>query len=378
MRPAARIGAWFVLSLLLGGNAQAQSAGLDPESQLTAIRQALIEATLDRPTKVSASAWIDDKGQLRETAHFQSDAKIRGVRVLSYMEDGQSGTPKAQIQMENLPWSIRMAKAGKGETCEPAPHPWRQPLVISSQNIGGFKGPELYASTQLLQQIELSFLRMAEQSGRWSVSSSKFNPTDTYQKYWLGRGEEPSGWHLSLQLLPVKNAETQPRFWSAWFASDTSAAPSRWTLQAIFGQRSQTNGPIQAIWQRQLVIDANGAADLSADRWIRQIMNELEKVFIQWLPNQAHDTACETVQFSVTRTNAQNWVLQAGAGSGLKVGDRVLVLNAARVPGRLLEPGTSQQLAIAEVVRVGRHQSDLKPLAGTAAPATGDWVALPL
>jgi len=35
-------------------------------------------------------------------------------------------------------------------------------------------------------------------------------------------------------------------------------------------------------------------------------------------------------------------------------------------------------LAIAEVIRVGRRQTELRPLAGTLNPGPGDWVALPL
>jgi len=48
------------------------------------------------------------------------------------------------------------------------------------------------------------------------------------------------------------------------------------------------------------------------------------------------------------------------------------------VPSRLLEAGATQHLALAEVVRIGRHQSELQLLAGPALPAQGQWVALPL
>lgn len=48
------------------------------EAQLSAIRQAILDATLDRPTRVISSAWVDDKGALHEASHFHSEAKVRG------------------------------------------------------------------------------------------------------------------------------------------------------------------------------------------------------------------------------------------------------------------------------------------------------------
>jgi len=132
------------------------------------------------------------------------------------------------------------------------------------------------------------------------------------------------------------------------------------------------------IWQRQLFIDATDMARSHPERWIRELLPGLEQQLALWVPQQAHGSNCDTVQFSVTRMSGDKWLIQAGLGSGLKVGDRVLVLNSSRLPGRLLEPGSTQQLAIAEVTRVGRHQSDLKPLAGTSSPGSGEWIALPL
>lgn len=377
MKPTLRAVLCLIAALLTPMLAKAQRA-TDPESQLLAIRQALVDASLDKPTKVSTTAWIDEKGQLHQTSHFQTDAKIRGIRVLSYTPEGQNELPRAQVQMEDLPWSVRMARAEQGERCEPAPQQWRQPLVISSKIEAGFSGPELYASQNLLAHVESLTVRMAQQSQRWSVSKTTAVAMDTYHQHWLGKGEEPAGWHLQVQLIPVKSATTP------WLSRDRLAnwvqgsSKTQWTLKAIFGQRHAPAEPIHVIWQRQLFIDATDMARSHPERWIRELLPGLEQQLALWVPQQAHGSNCDTVQFSVTRMSGDKWLIQAGLGSGLKVGDRVLVLNSSRLPGRLLEPGSTQQLAIAEVTRVGRHQSDLKPLAGTSSPGSGEWIALPL
>lgn len=377
MKPTLRAVLCLIAALLTPMLAKAQRA-TDPESQLLAIRQALVDASLDKPTKVSTTAWIDEKGQLHQTSHFQTDAKIRGIRVLSYTPEGQNELPRAQVQVEDLPWSVRMARAEQGERCEPAPQQWRQPLVISSKIEAGFSGPELYASQNLLAHVESLTVRMAQQSQRWSVSKTTAVAMDTYHQHWLGKGEEPAGWHLQVQLIPVKSATTP------WLSRDRLAnwvqgsSKTQWTLKAIFGQRHAPAEPIHVIWQRQLFIDATDMARSHPERWIRELLPGLEQQLALWVPQQAHGSNCDTVQFSVTRMSGDKWLIQAGLGSGLKVGDRVLVLNSSRLPGRLLEPGSTQQLAIAEVTRVGRHQSDLKPLAGTSSPGSGEWIALPL
>lgn len=377
MKPTLRAVLCLIAALLTPMLAKAQRA-TDPESQLLAIRQALVDASLDKPTKVSTTAWIDEKGQLHQTSHFQTDAKIRGIRVLSYTPEGQNELPRAQVQMEDLPWSVRMARAEQGERCEPAPQQWRQPLVISSKIEAGFSGPELYASQNLLAHVESLTVRMAQQSQRWSVSKTTAVAMDTYHQHWLGKGEEPAGWHLQVQLIPVKSATTLGLSRDRLANWVQGSSKTQWTLKAIFGQRHAPAEPIHVIWQRQLFIDATDMARSHPERWIRELLPGLEQQLALWVPQQAHGSNCDTVQFSVTRMSGDKWLIQAGLGSGLKVGDRVLVLNSSRLPGRLLEPGSTQQLAIAEVTRVGRHQSDLKPLAGTSSPGSGEWIALPL
>ena len=46
------------------------------EVHLAAIRQAILNATLDRPTRVISTAWVDQQGALHESAHFHSEAKV--------------------------------------------------------------------------------------------------------------------------------------------------------------------------------------------------------------------------------------------------------------------------------------------------------------
>jgi hypothetical protein len=44
----------------------------------------------------------------------------------------------------------------------------------------------------------------------------------------------------------------------------------------------------------------------------------------------------------------------------------------------MLEPGATEHLALAQVVKVGPDRSELQQLAGPPLAAQGHWVALPL
>jgi hypothetical protein len=98
----------------------------------------------------------------------------------------------------------------------------------------------------------------------------------------------------------------------------------------------------------------------------------------QWVAQLDKHTACEPVQFHVRRNGTPTLELHAGVDSGLRPGDRVLLMNPSHVPSRMLEPGVAQHLALAQVVKVGPHRTELQQLAGPALAPHGAWMALPL
>jgi hypothetical protein len=357
--------------------AAAQKAPMDPELQLQAIRQAVLEAALEKPTKVSSAAWIDGQGRLQETAHFQTDAQIRGVKVLAYTEEGEQN-PVAKIELQDLPWAVKVAKTAPGETCPPAPQVWRQHQTLITELAPGFKGPERYAAEALLKQAGLSWQQSSTQSGYWNTEVASAVQQQTYQRHWLGQGESWPGWQVKVELLPVRTIESRASMQSvvSWV---TGHAPRRWTVRVSMAYQTSPHLSPEPIWTRQVEIDAPDAdAGMHPNLWVKQNMSSLGRLFDAWIQEDLGATACEPVRFSVSRQGSQSWVMDAGAGSGLKAGDRVLIVNSSKVPGRMLEPGNSHHMAIAEVVRMGRRQSVLKPLAGLPPPGPGIWVALPL
>lgn len=366
-------------------SAQAQSAKAaqknpqkEYDAQLAAIRQAILDATLDRPTRVVSSAWVDDKGALHESAHFHSEAQVRGVRVLSYV---QGDEPVTQVSAEVLPWGWK--PVGADQSCKAPPRPWRLPLGVQLVMPEGFSGPQLFASQTLLGLAQEAWGQNMQMSQRWrthSVTQAATQSDNAYMRALTGQTEERSGWMAEISLQPHAPAEA-PRSWTERVSQSLSEStpPWRWTLSVRLGQKLSPTARLVPQWQiEQIVSIAPLALAQSPRAWAQQMQGLLQERMRQWVAQLDRQTECEPVQFHVRRQGTPSLELQAGFDSGLRPGDRVLLMDPAHVPARMLEPGVAQHLALAQVVKVGPHRTELQQLAGPALASHGAWMALPL
>jgi hypothetical protein len=361
-------------------NAQAQSARAaqknpqkEYDAQLAAIRQAILDATLDRPTRVVSTAWVDDKGALHESAHFHSEAQVRGVRVLSYV---QGDEPVTQVSAEVLPWGWK--PVGADQSCKAPPRPWRLPLGVQVVTPEGFSGPQLFASQTLVGLAQQAWSQNMQASQRWrthNVTQVAPQLDNAYMRALTGQTEERSGWMAEISLQP--HAPAEARSWTDRLSQ--SAPPLRWTLSLRLGQKLSPTSRLVPQWQiEQIISVAPLALSYSPTAWAQQMQGLLQERMSQWVAQLDKQTECEPVQFHVRRQGTQSLELQAGFDSGLRPGDRVLLMDPAHVPARMLEPGVAQHLALAQVVKVGAHRTELQQLAGPALASHGAWMALPL
>ena len=89
----------MLVGLLLAAGA-AVAAELSAEERLQAVRHGLAQKSLQGATQVQTTAWIDEKGALRESSSFRTGMQVRGVRVMAYSRDAQ-GQPQAQLQVQS-------------------------------------------------------------------------------------------------------------------------------------------------------------------------------------------------------------------------------------------------------------------------------------
>lgn len=358
-------------------NAAAAKTLKEHEAQLALIRQAILEATAERPTRVLSTAWVDAQGALHESAHFHSEAQVRGVRVLSYLQGDEP--PKTQVSAEVLPWGWRQAAGQSCNAQTQMPRPWRLPLLVQTRLEPGFSGPQQFASQSFLALAHQAWAGQMQQSQRWRTQDLVLPPDNAYLRALIGSGQARSGWTAELSLRPHAPAPTANAV--ADWAARWSKAPDdwRWTLSLTLGERATPEAAITPQWriEQTVVIDP---ADVSRQpgAWLQQLQTDVAQRMGEWVQQLDERSACEPIQFHVRRQANENMQLQAGHGSGLRPGDRVLLIDPVHLPSRMLEAGMAQHLALAQVVRVGAQHTELQQLAGPALPAHGQWMALPL
>ena len=344
------------------------------ERQLQAIRQALLDATMDRPTRVIASAWVDGDGVLHESAHFHSQAEVQGVRVLSYIQSDEPPTAKVSAQV--LPWGLRQTRSADG-SCQSPPRAWRLPMTLQTRVDTGFSGAQQYASQWLLTATSQYWGDRMSESRRWQGHEAARPTGNTYAQMLSGSDEASAGWvaELSISPQPAPDEQVLP-----WMQRMPWVAPAwRWSLNLTVGRRTSPEQPIQPVWTaRQSLSIPIPEITNQPSALLSKMQQDLQQKVGAWIETLEQKHQCEPLQFAVLRQSGSQLMLQAGQGSGLRPGDRVLLMNPSHVPSRVLEPGATQHLALAEVVRIGRHQTELQQLAGPSLPSHGQWVALPL
>ena len=119
-----------------------------------------------------------------------------------------------------------------------------------------------------------------------------------------------------------------------------SAPPWRWTLSVRLGQKLSPTSRLVPQWQIEQIVSVDPIAlSHNPTAWAQQMQGLLQERIRQWVAQLDKQTECEPVQFHVRRQGASSLELQAGFDSGLRPGDRVLLMDPAHVPARMLEPG---------------------------------------
>lgn len=372
-------------SLLAQTGAPAQRGAEDPELQLQAIKAALVAAVDKAPTRVLSTAWVDAKGSLHENTVYNTDVRIQGVRVLSYLR-GETETHEQKVQRLAagvvLPPHLR--KPSDGQSCPPSSAVrWRMPLVIEPVVHPGTGTLGHAVGLWLSTQIDQLGLELGARSSRWyAVRSSAAASPQLQGAYWqtyLGRPRQEPDWRLRIRLLPVVvdaqgpaavATAITPEWVRAWLPAEP---PPGWLLQMSLSQDDR-----EPVWQWQTrVDDGHSESSHAASMALQALRDRLP----QALALLDRETECVAVQYALRPLPQEGgpvWTIAAGEGSRLRAGDRVLVFDRQSLPSRLYEPESMRRVALAEITRAGARHAELRQLAGPPLPLNGDWVAMPM
>ncbi len=348
-----------------------------------AIRQAIWGAVEQAPTRVLSTAWVDHNGRLHETTVYNTDAEVKGVRVLAYINNGQETRDQEAARLAssvNLPHYLK--KNPDAADCKPQAPRQRMPIRLDYKLRTGTGELDAAVVASLGQEMQNVQAGLTDLSNRWYAQGSDFSASEQVQSaYWtslLGSAHETSDWQLQVRIERMNPDDVG----HAGGVAKTSEfvrtlidlrEPEVWLLDLRLLKSGQA-----PVWQFQSKLENVLSENAHASAGVLKVLKEQ---FVQAVRELDQATACVPIQYTLKplgATHAPSWVLTAGEQSRLKVGDRLLVLDRQSVPARMLEPKTMERVALAEVVRVGARQTELRQLAGAPLPRQGDWVAMPL
>lgn len=384
-----------------------------PQDKLDAIRQSLVEAALDSPTKIQSTTWIDANGSLRESSSFKNGMKVRGVKVLAYDRD-EAGQAKAQLQISpayssaseqarqsqggawqklrslfsigvehfKKSWAINSTVA-ESTNDAPTDAVTRCDAAINSRQLRHLINFEMQMDRDVHPAFAQAFSSIVQRSWLSSTSTTKTNWKMTPGQHEPTMSDRMTAYESALVSAPSGNTPWIARLYvrttlltapeiEAFRGTIGSGRVATLTLEVSSkeepGLRYQESMTIafeidSQAWRQSRV-------SLASEQAIRQQIDDWGGKLVQWL-------SCEDVKPTVTAVNQQTITINAGAVVGVKKGDEWLIADSRNFPSQLLGKEGAPQTLLARVEAVFPYDSKLILAAGPSNAVQVNWRAWP-
>ena len=426
MRTLAKPQHALVLALvagLMGSQAHAQNynvnksvpaaqAPLTAQERLDAIRQSLIDASLQTPTRVSTTTWVDPQGSLRENSRFQNNMDVRGVRVAGFERD-ETGQAKARLQFPSNPAPNATGEANSdNEVKETGLRGAVQKfsklvakagtlLKEKSQQNAVAESPACTTKVSAHMNHVLDF-GMAIDAAANRVAVQSLLPL--LQTQWVqntnAAGNAPA-WRAVNQLPAASMSQRMTAYerelignrpavlpWNAHLKVRTLAMPAT----GIEGLTGQPGNGVNLLLDFQIISNEGQAAQFadsislqleiertawSAPRLTNASLELVQTQLQTWRAEAEQWLSCHAINPTVTDAAAGQMQINAGALAGVRKGDELLVAHPARFPNELMSKEGAPQTLLAQVQSVSPYNAQLVVLAGPAQAAQANWKAWP-
>jgi len=336
-------------------------ASSDPEQRLQAVRHALAEAALNAPSRVRATSWIDETGTLRENTRISTDLRVRGVQVLTYLEE--AGLNK---QQRAAPGTATAA----GDGCVPRGAPLLRHALLTVQASPADGRYGAYPIPEITQRTERALREIIAAGNAWTVSDNE-RARSAYERALYGPNEAArvAPWMLRLRVHAIYGT-TENIFGQV---STMQGSPRRVVLNLQVAERETG----RLVWERSAAFDdPTPSASLTTLPVPAELLNAMRSTLEQWHTQFTQTVACEPMMFKANADASGRVTLAAGARVGLRVGDQFLLFDRRQIPEGALEPGAINRIALVELQATGPDVSIAKVIAGKIPANFGQLVAM--
>ena len=355
----------------------------DPKQRLEALQHALVNAAMEGQTRVRNAAWVDSTGKLHENTRITSDMKVRNVRVLNYLtvEDNLSAAIVADAR----------GVTPDEEACRANRLRYRREATLDTALRIAADGSSRYYWQALADQARARFSAQAEAGRQWKLGASTTAPATRYEQQLVGYTADVAPYQMLIEVLPPGALGIEPVRPQA--SRNERAAQMLKSVGEYFSDQPQKIAPVpfvlrlsvserhsrRLLWQDAVpLFFPEQPVTYTARPLPAGLLSELDRVVARWQQALDADFSCRPQTFSVVQETRDGWVINAGQGAGLAVGDQLLLMDRDQLPARILEPDSGERLALVEVASVAPGRSVVRRLAGAARLGRpGDWVATP-
>lgn len=362
---------WLLLCSLSLSPAVAAETSISPSDKLQAVKQALVDLALETDVKLGSTAYLDAAGVLHESSVLSSDSLVRGVRVVSYLEE--AGVTVAKVDASIL--SDPNCPGSRPEIRREA----TVRVVAASPNsrIGDHYINELaLAPKQALSKILAA-------SSDWSVKSESVY-TSSYQRYVSGTAADQVPYRFDIvirerdPLRGVTNHGERALHYGLRSGYDTAA----WAVEKIPELNFHKPWPTATLeyeltlvdrargiplWQKTLPVTYPKVnRGYSKDAVPIKFSQQIAQITEQFIADVSATMACQTEYYHLAAVPGANDIASINAGqiAGIKVGDQFLISSDAKILNQVLSMSGLAGLGLAEVESVATHSATIKHIAG--------------
>ncbi len=371
LRRTVTVWVWLLVSVFAIAPASALDTHLSASDKLQAVKQALVDLALETDVKLGSTAYLDAAGVLHESSILSSDSLVRGVRVLSYLEE-------AGIAIAKVDASILSDPSCPGSR----PEIRREASVRVVSGIPNNRVGDHYIS-ELASASEQTLLKALAGSNDWSVKTETKH-SNSYERFLSGTAVDQVPYRFDIVMRerdPLRSVTNYGEKTlhhglrggydaAAWaveklpelnYHQPWSAVALEYELTLVDRARGIP------LWSKTLPVnyprvDRGYSKDPVPLEFYQQVVKATQRLIAD--VNVTMDCQTEFYQMAKIPGASNVASINAGEVAGIKVGDQFLISTDEKILNQVLSMSGLAGLALAEVQSVANHSATLKHIAG--------------
>jgi hypothetical protein len=362
---------WLLLCSIAISPVFAADRSISASDKLQAVKQALVDLALETDVKLGSTAYLDVAGVLHESSVLLSDSLVRGVRVVSYLEE--AGVTVAKVDASIL----------SDPTCPGSRPEIRREASVRVVSASPNNRVGDHYMNELALVSEQALLHSLAASTDWSVKQEKLY-TSSYQRYVSGTAADQVPYRFDIvmrdrdPLQGVTNHGEKALHYGLRSGYDTAA----WAVEKIPELDFYKPWPTVALEYELILVDRARGRPLwrktlpitypkvdrgySKDAVPVKFSHQVTQITERFIADVTATMDCQTEYYHLAKVPGANDIASINAGqvAGIKVGDQFLISGDAKILNQVLSMSGLAGLGLAQVESVGAHSSTIKHIAG--------------